>query len=390
MQTTKIPPLTARTHSTSHLDALDGFRAGLALWVYLGHLAHASGFSNRLLGLHPLAVDLFMVLSGFLMVHIWKQDLQQTRFLSQSTLNFYLMRFFRIAPLYYLLLLICYAFGPSLATMHDVVLKALPPPWAQSMPNFDPQTDWSFNSFRWVYLHISFLFGLVPGMENSTPLPDWSLSLEMQFYFVFPLLLILIRKIPILLLAIAAAVLAFYAPRLWGNYLDPGLLSHFGQPSFLPYRLNAFFAGMIFALWLRQRASAQPLNRIYKTILPLAACICILPLSKPVILGYVFFVAISFKKIPLISSLLSLKPLRFLGDISYSIYLCHILIVYPVVYVLLQAPGFLELSSLARFSLSLLLTLPLVIFSAYLLYRFVELPSLRFGKKVSKGSRPLP
>ena len=387
MQTNKSTLLTIANKAPSHLDALDGFRACLALWVYLGHLADASGFSNRLLGLHPLGVDFFMVLSGFLMVHTWKQDLQQTKFLSQSTLNFYLMRFFRIAPLYYLLLLICYAFGPTLAMMHDFILKTLPPPWAQSIANFDPQTDWTFNSFRWIYLHLSFLFGLVPGMENSTPLPDWSLSLEMQFYFVFPLLLVLIRKIPILLIASAVAVLAFYAPKLWGNYLDPGILSHFGQPSFLPYRLNAFFAGMLVALWLRQRASGLPINRLSKILFPLAACICILPLSKPVILGYLFFVAISFKKIPLISPLLSLKPLRFLGDISYSIYLCHILIVYPIVYVLTQTQGFLQRSAIERFSISLLLTLPLVILSSYILYRFIELPSIRFGKKISQGNR---
>lgn len=379
---------TSHPSTSSHLNSLDGFRACLTLWVYLGHLANASGFSNRLLGMHPLAVDLFMVLSGFLMVHTWKQDLHQTKFLSQSTLNFYLMRFFRIAPLYYLLLFICYAFGPTLAMMHDFVLKALPPPWAQSIANFDPQTDWTFNSFRWLYLHISFLFGLVPGMENSTPLPDWSLSLEMQFYFIFPLLLILIRKIPILLIAVIAAILAFYAPKLWGNYLDPGILSHFGQPSFLPYRLNAFFAGMLAALWLRQLASAKPpINRFYKILFPVAAFICILPLSKPVILGFLFFVAISFKKIPLISTLLSLKPLRFLGDISYSIYLCHILIVYPLVYALTQAPGFLQLASIERFAISLLLTLPLVILISYILYRFIELPFIRIGKQISQGSR---
>lgn len=371
---------------SNHLNSLDGFRACLALWVYLGHLADASGFQNRLLSLHPLAVDLFMVLSGFLMVHTWKQDLKKAKYLSQSTLNFYLMRFFRIAPLYYLLLLICYATGPTLAMMHDFVLKTMPPLWAQSIPNFDPQTDWTFNSFRWIYLHVSFLFGLVPGMENSTPLPDWSLSLEMQFYFVFPLLLVLLRKIPIILIAIVLATLAFWSPKLWGNYLDTGILSHFGQPSFLPYRLNAFFAGMLVALWLRQLASAQPISRFEKILFPLAACICILPLSKPVILGYLLFAAITFKKIPLISPLLSLKPFRFLGDISYSIYLCHILIVYPITYVLIQIPDFIQASPIERFFINLLLTLPLVILSSYILYRFVELPSIRFGKKISQSS----
>ena len=375
------------TQSQTHLFALDGFRACLALWVFFGHLADACGYGNKLLSLHPLAVDLFMVLSGFLMVHTWKEEIHATQFIKKSTLNFYLMRFFRIAPLYYLLLLICYLFGPALAHMHDVILKEMPPPWAQSISNFDPHTDWNFEGFRWIWMHLSFLFGLFPGMENSTPLPDWSLSLEMQFYFVFPLLLVLLRKIPIILIAIVVAITAFWAPKLWGNYLDAGTLSHFGQPSFLPYRLNAFFAGMIVALWSRSRTGTGKISLGQKILLALTAFFCILPLSKPVILVYLLFVLISYRQIPVISKMLSLKPMRFLGDISYSIYLCHILIVYPVVYGLIQSAHFLQRSPLERFSLSLLITMPIVILSSYILYRFVELPSIRIGKKLSQASK---
>lgn len=371
------------SQSKNHLFALDGFRAALAMWVFLGHLADTCGYSNKLLALHPLAVDLFMILSGFLMVHTWKQEIRNTNFFSKSTINFYIMRFFRIAPLYYLLLLACYLFGPVLAHMHDVILKEMPPPWAQSISNYEPHTNWGFEGFRWIWMHLTFLFGLTPGMENSTPLPDWSLSLEMQFYFVFPLLLVITRKIPLIITAIIVAAIAAVSPKLFGNYLDAGIWSHFGQPSFLPYRLNAFFAGMLVALWLKSNAGSKQKNITKQLLIGCAAIISVLPLSKPVILLYLLFTAICYKKIPYLSKLLSLKVMRHLGNISYSVYLCHILIVYPVVYLLIERTVFITLLPIERFIFAVSATLPLVIIFSYFLYRYVEIPSIKFGKKLS-------
>ncbi len=63
---------------------------------------------------------------------------------------------------------------------------------------------------------------------------------------------------------------------------------------------------------LRQLALAQPSNRFYKILLPLAACICILPLSKPVILGFLFSVG-AFALEPF-ESLKNVKILRALSD----------------------------------------------------------------------------
>jgi peptidoglycan/LPS O-acetylase OafA/YrhL len=220
-------------------------------------------------------------------------------------------------------------------------------------------------------------------MENSTPLPDWSLSLEMQFYFIFPLLLIATRKIPLIIIAITLAATAAVSPKLFGNYLDAGLLSHFGQPSFLPYRLNAFFAGMLVALWLKNNAGSKKKSKTSHVLIGCAAVICVLPLSKPLILLYLLFVALCYKKIPLISKLLSLKPMRFLGNISYSIYLCHILIVYPVLYVLIQRSSFLELASYERFLISLSISTPMVIISSYVFYKAIELPFIALGKRLS-------
>lgn len=373
------------SQSSNHLAALDGFRGGLALWVYFGHLSLAVGYVNYFLAIHALAVDLFMVLSGFLMVYTWKSSHEPTSDFLRASVRFYLARFFRIAPLYYVLLLLCYVFLPQLNQMHDYALKLIPPPWVQDLTEYDPKSGWVFDSWRWLYLHLSFAFGVVPGMEASTPLPDWSLSLEMQFYLIFPLLLLVLgaSSWALLALAIGAAILAWFAPGLFGSYLTPGSLTHFGQPSMLAYRLNAFLAGMVLAFWLQQKRSQAP-SRFVNVVAVLAIAICLLPLSKPVILIYLVFAALIFEKIPPLNWLLGRKPFKILGDISYSIYLAHLLIVIPGVYWLLQSSAFIGLSPIAKFACAVSLTCPVVLVASYVLHKWIEQPGIRLGRYLSK------
>jgi len=375
-------PNKIKFENPSHLTALDGFRGLLAMWVYLGHLANAVGFKNYVLSMHALAVDLFMILSGFLMAYTWKTaiSLRHTFNFSftKTAIPFYTNRFFRIAPLYYFLLVICYCFLPVLAEMHDASQKLIPPPWAEGLDNFNPHTVWNFSNFKWLLLHVTFAFGAFPGMESTTPLPDWSLSLEMQFYLIMPLLLLMFGRIHIVLLATMTAVLAFYAPSLFGSYLTPGSITHFGQPSFIAYRLNAFMAGMVVAIWLRNRELEKP-SLMFNIYIVLAGLICILPLSKPVILGYILFIFLVLQRTPILNQLFSLKPLRFLGDISYSVYLSHLLIVIPIVYWLVNHHDFLMLDKTVRFVLAVGLTAPLVILSGYILFRTIERPFTRLG-----------
>jgi peptidoglycan/LPS O-acetylase OafA/YrhL len=371
------------SNDVPHLAVLDGFRACLALWVYLGHLSYAVGLHTYLLIMHPLAVDLFMVLSGFLMVLTWRTDLQSNRYFSRTTLNFYIVRFFRIAPLYFFILLCCYFGLTQLAHMRDQVLMQFPPPWVLDASAFKPVTEWHFDSFKWFFLHLTFLYGAIPGGE-TTPLPDWSLSLEMQFYLVLPLLLSVLRqRFAIVACAIAFSALAFITPKLLGSYLEPGVYAHFGQPSFLTYRLNAFLAGMIPAFWMRQQ-KLNLSNNYSKTMLVSAAALCLLPLTKPVIVIYGLFVLLLFRRVWLVTWLLSWRPLRFLGDISYSIYLSHLLVVIPLVYVLIRSQLFLGLNPWLRLGVTFLFSAPVVFIVSYLLWRFIELPSIQLGRWILK------
>ena len=360
-------------------------RGLLAVWVYLGHVANAVGCHQYVLAAHALAVDFFMILSGFLMIHTWKADLQDYPFNLKTTLRFYIARFFRIAPLYYLLLLVCYLALPTLSLMQAAALKAIPPPWAANLADYAPALGWNFDNLRWLYLHLSFGFGLVPGMEASTPLPDWSLSLEMQFYLVLPLLIVLFARMPIILLATASALLAIAAPAWFGKYLEAGSIAHFGQPSLLPYRLNAFVAGMLIGYFLKQHAaqSTEGLNR-HNIYLIVCAAICVAPLSKPVILGFFCLAALALWRIPFATAILSFKPLRQLGDISYSVYLAHLLIVIPAMYWLIQNAEFMTQSTASRFVLAVAVTAPIIFLMSYLLNKRIEQPGIKLGRWLAK------
>lgn len=380
--------LNTTTSNSHHLNALDGVRGLLALWVYLGHVANSVGFHNYVLAAHALAVDFFMILSGFLMVHTWKANINNKQLSRNTVLQFYVARFFRIAPLYYLLLLVCYLLLPTLSFMHAAALKAVPPPWAVNLIGYAPSIGWDFDNFRWLSFHLSFAFGVVPDMVSSTPLPDWSLSLEMQFYLVFPLLLLLFARLPIIFLAIGAAVLAIASPLWFGHYLEPGSLAHFGQPSLLPYRLNAFVAGMLIAYFIKRlhqpRRQGLDQQALYLII---CMAVCIFPLSKPVILGFCGLTLLIAWRIPFASTLLSAKWLRTLGDISYSVYLSHLLIVIPVIYWLVQQPDFMGLTTSGRFMIATLCTAPVVLLISYLLFNVIERPGITLGRRVIKNIR---
>ena len=371
--------------SARYFGALDGFRGGLALWVYLGHLAAAVGYANYFLGLHALAVDLFMVLSGFLMMHTWRAPFGDFGLIRlRNVLAFYVVRLFRIAPPYYALLLVCYLWLPQLNQMHDFVHKTIPPSWVQDVSAYEPKIGWDFSTLRWLYLHATFAFGAVPGMEASTPLPDWSLSLEMQFYLVFPVLLFGLARLPLLIVSLVAMVLALISPALFGSYLTPGTWAHFGQPSLLLYRLNAFMAGMLLAYWLCQKNDKTRIRKSnWATILAIG--LCLIPLSKPVVVIYLLFVGLVLQKLKWLALVLSHKAFGQLGDLSYAIYLAHLLVVIPVTYWLIQYPEFMNLSAVARFGMAVALTAPIVLGLSVILHQMIELPGIRMGKSLSRA-----
>lgn len=322
-----------------------------------------------------------MILSGFLMMHNWKAP-SVGEWRGRDTLRFYTARFFRIAPLYYAMLILCHFVLADLSEMVRSNEKAYPSEWIASVGS--RVEKWDFSSLKGIFLHGTFLFGLVPGMESSSPLPGWSLSLEMQFYMMFPLLIGLLKPALVLPAGLTMAGLSYMVPRLLGHYLEPGLLAHFGLPSPLVYRCNVFFAGMLLACLLRPGENGQ--DSKWRALALGSALLCLLPMNRVGMLLCILFGLLIFSRVPWISAFLGCKFMRFFGTVSYSIYLVHNPIIIPLVFWLTGAFQLQDWPEMKRLGLVLGFTLPCVLGASYVLYRWVELPGIQLGRKILKSS----
>ena len=374
------------TQQSRNISSFDGIRGLLAVWVMLSHVTQLVGGPSGLISRGGIAVDLFMFVSGFLMV--WtvegRGDREPVNALS-TWRSFFIRRFFRIAPLFYLALVLAYGFAGLfdswLRTAYEAIGIAFDRPFRYCAPSVPVD----------VILHLSFLFGLFPCSSSSNFLPDWSLSLEMQFYLLFPIIYLVMSRSRIQWLPAVLLVCAGIAQAYTSVYaMDNQKLLSYPQPSILPLRINCFLVGMslAFLVWRGRRDGWLCLALVLNAILFQRLTFTVLVASIVLMLfqqgglwlkpGWTLV-----KPLALMERVLRLRMLRVLGDISFGIYLIHLFVVVPLVVKFNESNWFMSLSGDMRFVVVAAVSLPLVIFVALLLHEMVEKPMISIGKKLS-------
>lgn len=373
-------------NNLQHLPWLDGLRGIAALWVMLSHIQILSGLrSLPVLSWGNVAVDLFMMLSGFLMAHhyVLRQDKEPWN-KKNTAFTFWIRRFFRIAPLYYVLLIAAFLFGPQLGDFRDNI-AALWPSTATDPDRYNDQT--SIN----LITHISFVFGLLPDFSFRTALPDWSIGLEMLFYLVFPLVMYAMGKFGALKVTLILVILCVMTQIVFSEYVHS-----FPMPSFLPLKLNIFMAG----IWMAIGRSRHQMN--LAILVAIALCFVSLVnspiyvvLSQSLLIISLFFlmndgslnIANNFPhSVERLRRILSSKFAVFLGDTSYAVYLLHLMIVLPIAGTLAAQEGFGDLNQYLRFFMIAVPVLPLTYFIAWVLYNAIEKNGINLGKRLLKTS----
>jgi peptidoglycan/LPS O-acetylase OafA/YrhL len=161
-------------HHAAFIPALDGLRGIAIILVMLHHFTYyrpETGIDAVIAGV-PLfgwvGVDLFFVLSGFLITGILLDSRGSTRYFT----NFYARRTLRIFPLYYLVLFLALVALPQFPSVHTVLAGdiEMPPRW----PYWAYLTNFSVAER-----------GFVHGWVDVA----WSLAIEEQFYLVWPLVI---------------------------------------------------------------------------------------------------------------------------------------------------------------------------------------------------------
>ena len=373
--------------SGDHVGALDGLRGLAALWVFVSHV-------QILTGLRPLpvlswgdsAVDLFMMISGFLMAHhyLGRADAEPWQ-RPRTWVGFWLRRLFRIAPAYYLLLAVALAAGAALG--HDRALIGAHYPW--TLTRADRYLDHGLAN---ILAHVSFVFGALPRYGFSTPLPDWSIGLEMQFYLAMPFLMLALGprlRWPRALALTAAAVLLAFAVR--------GYSAAFDMPSFLPMKLGVFLIGMFAAYGVARRDLRAPAALVARiVVLALAArrdhatwTLAALSAGFLLLVGGAWLPGVGalHRALAPVRRALASRPGHWMGETAYGLYLVHLLVLLPVAAWLAGFDGYLQMKSSLRFALAGAIALAASLAIATLVHRWVERPGIALGKRLVRRLR---
>ncbi|XZG70764.1 acyltransferase family protein [Chitinibacteraceae bacterium HSL-7] len=359
----------ALRHDVALLDPLRGWAAVL---VFLHHAAILGGGPRWLADqIGHEAVNAFMLASGFLIyLQVANSKTYEALATREGIRRFYLRRYFRIAPLYYIALLVALLAAPLLGGAREAIAQAVPGS-ATTMSRYFIEAPWTS-----ALVHITFVFGALPQYAYSTPLPDWSLGLEMQFYLLFPLLYLLVRRhfLAGLIALCTVALLCTAALAQAGIY--------YPMPTLLPLKLHNFAAGMALA-WLYLNAQGQ-----WRQALPTLLCtmfFLLLGNGTPAMalllaaLWWLMCTTTGPRLAPLQQAIhrWAARPLsKLLAELSYSIYLLHLLLMLPF-FAWLTNRGPLDA---LHWLLATLVLFALVLPMAFAAYYYIELPGIRLGK----------
>jgi peptidoglycan/LPS O-acetylase OafA/YrhL len=344
------------------LDALRGLAALVVVLYHIGLVEHKFdvhfGWS---------AVDLFFILSGYLITTILLQHRPTRQFFAA----FYGRRALRIWPIYYLGILTLVVLTP---------LFAVRPSW-DNLASYLTYTQ----NFR------DYITGTHTEDANAMLSHTWTLAIEEQFYLVWPVLVMLAGRkwlVPLSLAVVVAANAARFA----------------GLPQYvLLSRCDGLALGALLAALLFDREKAARNLRAYQALFVSAGVVGIAylgwfefllrgPRTAAAEAGFVSsFIFIYFGLIGLVlchSGHRALTPLRgrrlgYLGQISYGLYFYHNIFLYPL-YDYAQRLG---LGYPVWLQAAIL---PLSVAAAHLSWTYLERPLLAFKDRLPYDREPAP
>lgn len=347
---------------------IDNIRGIAILMIILKHSAREiEGISVPLDALSDygqMGVQLFFITSAFTLCLSQKRRSAE----KYATSNFYIRRFFRIAPLYYAAIFLYFCL-------------------ATATGQTDSGYGYSIYALKNVLANLSFLHGFYPPANNNVVPGGWSIGTEMAFYAVFPLIGYIAQRLhayhkrmvwvlPIVGLVISQAfnlfIIFFSESTLHINSFV--YFSIFNQISCFLLGIALFYSDFS----SRPRSNAVIFAALtFATIVLWLADIDYLFSIIPFVVGlsFVFLFAL-FAKLPWMSS----KAIGRIGTYSYGMYLTHFLFAwYLPQYVLVPLLGK-SLPPDALFWLTAMITVLLSHRLSQMLYRTIEAPIIGLGK----------
>lgn len=366
--------------------ALDGLRGIAALVVVVFHYLMGYGMftpTPRFLSVTPLnllwdgsaAVSVFFVLSGFVLSY---SHLQSGGAQAFSLRSFYISRAFRLLGPYAI------AFLVSVFCLHHLFVY----PLASESRGLLFLGTWIQAAAMPLSELLQEGFLLEPAIKYRVMVQSWTLSVEFYLSLLFPLLLLLMRRSTPLFIAILLLLPVY-------NRLP---VAH-------PYPLMAsgvvhFMLGMVLARYRAHLADLPLLRSTWRRALFfLIGVICLsvrhtlVPLGSFNPFGTELWDVAAFGAFVVVWAALESAPFRrllstplfgWLGRVSYSLYLVHIVVLYLLVPKVIQVAAALGGGSTVVWLVGMAGAMVLSLAAAEVFYWAVERPCIRFAKAVAR------
>jgi peptidoglycan/LPS O-acetylase OafA/YrhL len=356
-----VGSMPAGNANAPHLPAIGAMRGIAALYVVAYHVTYLPKVRLAIAdGLLPFVtagysgVPLFFMISAFTLCHTMRGRSE-----SHPTLRFYARRAIRILPLFYFLLLVTLA--RKYLLLHGRASLAM------------------------LLTNVFVVFNLVPGKEKGIVPASWSVGVEVLFYLLFPALFRWVtnmkRAIGFFVATLALSALFSLAGQ---RLLHPQAL----RDDFLEYSLvrslPCFAIGMIvYRVYRATLSQGLPRRGAYALVVAAAISFVLIAEQRSLDAKVAYAAVYAVLVVGLLfsnPSVLVNKATERLGDMSYSLYLWHPLVLvfalpfFPKFYAHLPA----TVAWLACFGATLAALIPI----AYVSYRFIEEPSRRAGMRL--------
>ncbi|MGC1394573.1 MAG: acyltransferase [Coleofasciculaceae cyanobacterium] len=372
--------LAKKPQQQRHLPWVDALR-GLAIFGVL--ICHAGqqvenlpSFLGNLTYQGAVGVQLFYMISAFT---LFLSLTNRKKIEKKPLVNFFMRRFFRIAPLFYCAIvfyMLTTGMGPNYWIEDG---KSI------TIPN--------------LITHLTFTNGWNPYWINSLVPVGWSIAIEMPFYLIVPYLF---KKIKTINQAIWLTLIVLLLSKLVNYILSQNPLISDRQiwdlflVYWLPSQLPFFALGIVLYFLLvdtikQPSAQVSLKSQLKKTITPLflislsLAVFSYISKTQLGMLGFLYGIALLSLAVFLSQHSVFWLVNKFwcyLGKISYSAYLTHLIVLYIIKNFLQKALLLLNLNLPPTINLLLLLGFLLVgtIAISEITYKFIELPGLQLGR----------